>query len=289
MEASSPQKASSITIGLPPSSEGLSLYIDGAKTSATRQDNQLSIILPAGQHRWELSAGLPTPLAPPIEYTESTRGGAIVHGVPVASADSYILELSDDQAATWKRAGKASEPMFTLAGLVSPRKYHARLIAQNAEHQSAPSPEYPLYITSDPPPAPSGLHVDLSAGAAHLAWGEVLGITAYRVYRKRRGEPGFRVAYTGRLPHWIDLDPAIVPSAASPSDTRAAGAGDQPAFQYYVTAVSHIGESRPSRPADTDPASWRNWNPVVNEPFRRTVERTEGSLPNDGTGRYYPI
>ena len=58
--------------------------------------------------------------------------------------------------------------------------------------------------------------------------------------------------------------------------------------QYYVTCVNGNGESRPSRIADTQSTSWRNWNPMPGEMFRRAVEPTANDLPNDGSGQYYP-
>jgi len=276
---------SEITIGLPLHSEKLVLYIDGRQAGNRSDPDQLKATIPAGAHRWELTASLPKPSAPAIERTEYKTGGAIVHGIPVSSASSYSLQISSDNAQTWKEAGKATDPVFQLAGLVNGSKYHVRLLAHNADHLSEPGPEYPLYITQDRPSAPDGLHVELSARFADLRWGEVLGVTEYRLYRRKKGEARFRLAYTGRATAWKDVNPAILPSVASPLSSTDEAA---PVWEYYVTSSNPNGESRPSRSADTDPASWRNWNSTGDEPFRRTVERTEGQLPNDGWGRYYP-
>jgi hypothetical protein len=60
--------------------------------------------------------------------------------------------------------------------------------ALNGLHESAPGPEYPVYVTKAPPPPPDGLHVDLADGCATLSWGEVLGVTEYRLYAQSAAE-----------------------------------------------------------------------------------------------------
>jgi hypothetical protein len=280
--------ASDIEIGLPPHPESLQLYIDGARVSGDRSAAAFTVKLPAGTHQWELTSVQPVPLPPSIDRTEYTKGGAIVYATQAASASSYTLQLSTDNSKTWTENSTASNPVFTLTGLTPGEKYHARILARNAAHSSAPGPEYPLYITREPPSPPEGLRVELFAGRAEIDWGEVLGVAEYRLYRKSADKPDFALAYTGRSTHWTDADPAIAPSAVSPSDTPPAEKNSSFACEYYVTTVNHIGESRPSRKANTNPASWRNWDPVSGESFRRTSQRTEGNPPNDNGDRYYP-
>jgi len=41
-------------------------------------------------------------------------------------------------------------------------------------------------------------------------------------------------------------------------------------YEYAVSAVNRIGESELSYPVTTDPQSWLNWNPKLDEKFRRT-------------------
>jgi hypothetical protein len=279
---------SQVEIGLPANSDNVVLFIDGTSVGSALGD-RITATLPEGAHQWELTAGLPVPLAPSIERTEYRSGRAIVHGAPVAAASSYQLELSDDNARTWRPSGSpASVPVVVLTGLDNGRKYHARLVARNEEHLSVAGPEYPLYITKEAPPPPDGLHVELSAGSANLTWGEVLGITEYRLYRRKKGEAQFTVAYRGRATTWKDTDPSILPPASSPRDSASSRNAHRSAIEYYVTASNHNGEGERSRTANTDPASWRNWNPTDGEPFRRTVELTEGQLLDDGGGRRYP-
>lgn len=55
-------------------------------------------------------------------------------------------------------------------------------------------------------------------------------------------------------------------------------------MEYRVTAVNGNGEGPPSRIINTDPASWRNWEPQPGEPFRRTNVRSGSNSASD----YYP-
>jgi hypothetical protein len=280
--------SSEVEIGVSTPAERLVLYIDGERTESTGTAGRITARLPGGRHRWELTEGLPVPLAPSVLKTELLSGGAVVHASPVAAATSYIFELSSDEARTWQSAGTAVGPSLKLSGLANGTKYHVRVTARNAEHSSVPGPEYPLYVTAHPPSPPDGLFVELTPGAAILTWGEVLGATEYRLYRREKRDAHFRCAYLGAARTWKDTDTSITPPDASPDQPRSQ-ASARAVFEYYVTAVSHNGESVPSRTANTDPASWRNWNPTGREPFRRVLEqRTLGAGPNDGGGRYYP-
>jgi hypothetical protein len=279
---------SGIDIGLPSRLDKATLYIDGVEAASAQTAGHVSFTLPSGKHQWELTLGQPVPLAPRVDRTEYTAGGAIIYGTSVGSASTYNLELSTDNAQTWAEVKRASEPQFTLADLKPGEKYHVRLLARNDASLSAPGPEYPLYITLDPPPPPDGLNVELSRGRARITWGEVLGVTEYRLYRKTATESKFIVAYAGRQTLWEDINPSIEPSARPVSSAETLRNTPMPTCEYYVTSVNPIGESTPSRRANTDPTSWRNWNPIYEEPFRRSVELSEGTLPNDGGGRYYP-
>lgn len=259
------------------------LFIDGEQAG---EGEAITVKLQAGKHAWEMTETLPRPMAPRVDHTENTADGAVVVAAPVSSAAEYVLEISADNAKTWTPAGKANEPKVSLTGLKPGMKYHVRFSARNADQASEAGPEYPLYVTAEAPPAPDGVHVALTAGKAEITWGEVLGVSEFRLYRRTGSAGRFAVAYSGRATRWTDMNPAI--EAPGQPRPRAARAGKAIACEYYVTAVNHVAESKPSRTVDTDPESWRNWNPTGDEPFRRTVERTEGELPNDGGGRYYP-
>ncbi|MDR3723123.1 MAG: hypothetical protein P4K83_01370 [Terracidiphilus sp.] len=123
-------------------------------------------------------------------------------------------------------------------------------------------------------------------GAARLSWGEVLGVTEYRLYRKKPGECGFTVCYRGLERIYAERDASLhrpdhVPTRAKDNTGTA--------IQYYVAAVNGNGEGNSSMTVDTDPCFWRNWTPKPGEPFRRTeVCGKYGTMPNDGIGPYYP-
>ncbi len=60
-------------------------------------------------------------------------------------------------------------------------------------------------------------------------------------------------------------------------------------LEYAVAAVNGNGEGPMSAIADTDPSSWRNWNPRPDEGFRRVYSYGEGSVEEPGAQpRYYP-
>jgi hypothetical protein len=206
---------------------------------------------------------------------------------PVAAATRYRLELSADDGATWTAVGTGAEPVFAVDGLADGRKVHLRAVALNDRHESAPGAEYPLYVTSAPPPPPDGLRVSLAEGAAQLSWGEILGASGYRLYARTAPDGEFRELHRGEARGFTDRRAGIRPCDALPS---AAPAARGPAVvDYCVTAVNGNGESARSRIANTDPASWRNWDPRPGERFRRVT-----SFPPDVAAapgepdRYYP-
>ena len=249
---------------------GLHFYIDGeAVTAAGAQ----TIHLAAGHHRWELTGKLPIPNAPHITRTENRSAAARVFATPIASATHYRLKLSRDSGATWSMLLEQPEPTFDISGLANGEKVHVRAIALNRQQESAPGTEYPLYVTKTPPPSPEGLLVELSNGSVTISWGEILGVTEYLLFhgldrRYQHNHAGIQPAAAVPQPH------------TTPQPNH---------FQYYVTAVNGNGEGPRSRLADTNPASWRNWDPRPGEGFRRVYSFSPDTppLPADEP-RYYP-
>jgi len=263
-------------------------YIDGAPVAATVTDRKLTVRLPAGQHRWEAAAHLPEPMPPAILRTENRSGGARVFFNKVAGAERYRVELSRDDGAGWKPAGDATSGtggigQIELRELPNDRKVHVRAVAVNACQESRPSAEYPVYVTGAPPLPPDGLKVDPSRKQARVSWGEVLGVTEYRLYRRERAIsplgtlPGeargdFKEIYRGLAPSFTDSGIDAVPPLANPG-VKANAAHPAPVkaiYEYAATAVNGNGESAKSSTADTNPASWRNWYPPgIELRFRR--------------------
>jgi len=260
-------RASSISITMPGLSEKTVFYIDGKAVTDHRESGTLHIELEQGSHHWELTETLPVPMSTRVERTENRAGGARIIVTPVDSASHYRFELSRDSGATWTKLGESAQPQFDVNGLSDGIKVHIRATALNSTHQSAPGPEYPLYVTKQPPPPPDGLRVDLAQGAATITWGEILGVTEYRLYARTPSARKFVLIYHGLERSFENRDASIRLPNANPNDTNPAK--DKDIIEYYVSAVNGNGEGPRSRSANTDPASWRNWDPKPGEPFRR--------------------
>jgi hypothetical protein len=268
-------------------SNGHVLYVDGVAIRGSAGVGSIEVKLAQGRHRWQFSDTLPVPNSPAVIRTENRAGGGRVVVEPVSAATHYRLELSADNGATWSALETTDKPLFTVAGLTNDRKVHVRAVALNERNESAPGPEYPLYVSSAPPPAPDGLRIQLASGTAELSWGEILGAAEYRLYARAAPEKEFRPLFRGRERSFVDRRSGIRACDPMPSSTRAV---TRPGVvEYYVTAVNGNGESSPSRVATTDPAAWRNWDPRPGEKFRRVTSFAPDSpeVPGD-VPRYYP-
>jgi hypothetical protein len=261
--------------------------VDGRPGKDQTEAGAMVVDLEAGLHHWELTEGLPVPMAPRILRTENVSGGAQVLVDAVASAERYRLELSRDAGATWATVTTQVEPRFKLSGLANEQKVHVRAIAINAAHESSPGLEYPLYVTGRAPDAPDGLRVALTTGVATLTWGEVLGVSEYRLYARPAGATEFHLLYRGLEPTFVHKQQGIQACGSVP---RSSPPPQRSNFiEYYVAAVNGNGEGAKSRKVDTDPGSWRNWDPMPGEPFRR-VEGFAPDTPASSSpwARYYP-
>ena len=282
-------KASSVRFTMPGLSEKAVFYIDGAARTGRRKSDAIEIDLEPGHHHWELTDTLPVPIAPRIVRTENFAGGARIVIEPVASAIQYRLELSKDGGATWVALEVQSTPELKVNGLADQEKVHVRVVAMNALQASGPGPEYPLYVTNRPPPPPSGLRAQLSRGAATLSWGEVLGVAEYRLYARAETDTEFHLLYRGTDRSYLDVRAGIRPCSTIPGQTTGVTDPAIVIVEYCVTALNGNGESARSRRADTNPASWRNWDPAPNECFRRVNSFPPDSPPETSQWhRYYP-
>jgi hypothetical protein len=278
----------SVTITMPALPDKTAFYIDGAVCTGRVESGTLAVDLEPGQHRWELTNTLPVPIAPRIERTDNHAGGAMVVITPVAAATQYRIELSKDGGATWATAGVHAQPAIELSGLPDGQKVHVRAVALNSLHESTPGPEYPVYVTNQAPPAPDGLHVELAKGAATVSWGEVLGVREYRLYVRSQGEKEFHLLYRG--PDRVYADSRAGIKAANPVPEKSNRTGRPDIVEYCISAANGNGESVKSASGDTDPASWRNWDPMPGEPFRRVTGFAPDSPPSSSEWpRYYPV
>jgi hypothetical protein len=280
-------KPSTVRITASGLSERAAFYVDGESRTGRRESGAMVIDLEPGRHHWELTDRLPVPVAPRILRTENRAGGSRVFVSPVAGAAEYRLELSQDGGATWSSARVQAEPSIDISGLPDGRKVHVRAVARNAENESQPGPEYPLYVTNQPPPPPDGLHVELAQGAATVTWGELLGVTEYRLYVRPKATGAFQLLYRGLDRAYVDRRAGV--QACYPIPGGTGGNAVPNIVEYAVTASNGNGESVHSRIADTDPASWRNWDPKPGERFRRVYSSEPVYPPSPGQWpRYYP-
>ncbi|WP_328460642.1 fibronectin type III domain-containing protein [Streptomyces sp. NBC_00448] len=247
---------------------GAAFHVDGAELAplASSHDDILRVALPAGRHQWELTARRPEPMPPRIVRTTTVPGGAVVHFAPVAGADTYLLEVSEDGGTTWTAAGHTVTGPGALAGLADGTKYHVRVTARNADRSGAPGADYPLHATSRAPDPPDGLTLRLGAGTVTATWGEVLGAARYRLYRRRKGDTDFREIFAGLAFEFVDQVPGTVPATGDPGE---AVPGGTPVHEYAVAAENGNGLGPMSPATDTDPGSWRHWYPPVELAFRR--------------------
>ncbi|GAB3925687.1 fibronectin type III domain-containing protein [Larkinella terrae] len=243
---------------------GLALYIDGKKQPLEWKAGGFSIPFPAGQHSWQLTAGQPVPVRSAIQSSENDHGKTAVFFTPSAGAAGYRIEISRDNGDSWQTLGETAKTAFTVLKPDTLAKAHVRVIALNRDHQSEPSPAYPVYFIAQKPHFPDGLKADLATG--NLNWGQVLGCTTYQLYRRLAGTSKFQVVYTG--PNSTFHDPALTGKLV---------------YEYAVSAINKNGESRLSDPLTTNPDSWLHWNPKPGEPFRRTNTQRA-----DSEAVYYP-
>ncbi len=280
-------KASVLRITAPGLSGDTIFYVDGAPRTGQRESGMIQFEMEAGRHHWELTDTLPVPNAPRVLRTENIAGGARVIVEPVAAATRYQLELSRDGGTTWTKVESQSGPQLSVGGLRDGDKVHVRALALNELHSSAPGAEYPIYVSNHPPPPPDGLRVGLTDGAATITWGEILGASEYRLYARLRSEGEFRLLYRGIERSHVDRRPFIRTCHSIPG--QSAEGAKETVIEYCVTALNGNGESTRSYPADTDPASWRNWDPMPGERFRRVTSFAIDSPPSASEWpRYYP-
>jgi hypothetical protein len=261
-----------LTLGFPAAAGAAYVaYIDGARAEQERNGGGLTVKLRAGRHRWELTQRAPTPPAPSVLRTVNGRSGARVFFAETAGSELYRLEVSEDQATSWKvvRTGKNSP--LSAEGLRAGTKVHVRIAAVNSDGREVPGPEYPVYVSGLPPSAPDGLELELAAGRVRASWGEVLGASEYRLYRRAAGQNAWSVVCRGLARQCEDhaegvTAPAYMPGRADNALHPAAG----PIYEYAVSAADDNGEGSRSRAVTTDPAGWAAWWPSgVERKFRR--------------------
>ncbi|HVX67020.1 MAG TPA: fibronectin type III domain-containing protein, partial [Bryobacteraceae bacterium] len=289
------REARALSIGCAACDSSVSFYADGIRLPFAKGAAGLwQVKLPAGRHEWQFCKGLPRPARPAIIRTENGPGAVNVVWRPAANAERYRIELSEDGARTWRQGGETAEASCQLTGLKEGGKVHVRVIARNARYESEPGYEYPVYPTSKAPAHPDGLKLRIADGRVEAAWGEVLGVREYRLYRRQKGTVEFRGVYSGPAMTFSDAVPGVRKAFEQPGILANAlrDKAGYTIYEYAVSAVSLNGESAKSPVADTDPARWTNWDPKPGERFRRryTYNTLDYSLlgTEENHERYYP-
>lgn len=256
-------------------------YVDGAPVSMARDGRKIKVKLPAGRHTCQLTSQLPVPNAPRMLRTENQSAGAKVFFSAVAGATNYRVELSRDGGATWHAAGATGESSFTLSGLENGTKVHVRVVAANALHESEPADEYPVYVSNQPLLPPDGLKLRLGAKKVDLNWGEVLGVSEYRVYRRVKGTSEFSLIHHGLAREFRDENVDVIPAYAELGEVLNVSGGSKPkyaVYEYAIAAANGNGEGARCTPVNTDPGSWTNWDPKPGEGFRRNLAYSVASF-----------
>lgn len=260
---------------------GAVFHIDGVKSDSKTDGKTLIATLPAGEHRWELTARPVEPMPPVMLRTENKSGGAKVFFATVQSAQKYRMELSADGGAAWKPVGETTNGEFNLTGLKDEAKVHVRAVALNGGRESRPAKEYPIYATAKAPLPPDGIQARLPSGInpaqsspafPRITWGEVLGVTEYRLYRREMGKGEFKEVYRGLKTEYTDKNVTAAPAFREPgiaANIIRADLDKIPVYEYAVSAVNGNGEGDRCIPANTDPAGFRNWYPEVELRFKR--------------------
>jgi len=238
-------------------SQGQTFYLDGMPLPGEPAGDQLVLRIPAGRHRWEYTAGAPTPGRPQVLRTENHATGFTLVWTPVAGATGYHVELSTDGGKSWQQVAAAvAATRYPVTGVAAGTKVHARVVAQGRARAGQASRPYPVYVSPEVPHSPDGLWVRRVEGGILASWGEVLGAYEYRLYRRRRGQESFTLIGSGLERQHLDT------------------AADEVA-EYRVSAVNGNGEGVPGAVRDTEPGGMIDWDPRPDEVFRRATQSYE--------------
>jgi len=253
---------------------GLRFYVDGKQLKCSLKADALNITLPKGDHQWELCLQKPEPIKPIIMRTENFSAGAKLFYKAVESAEFYVIELSYDNGAKWERIAKAASTTYKLKNLTNGVKVHVRVLAGNSNQLSKPSNECPIYVTDQSPLPPDGLSLKVSKYKVKVQWGQVLGVSGYRLYRRKAGDKEFKQIYAGRRNFFIDDNvPGIVPPCKIPGieENALLDMDNITVYEYAVACANGNGVGNKSNSESTDPRGWLVWQPDTKEPgYKRT-------------------
>ncbi|MVM33173.1 hypothetical protein GO755_24245 [Spirosoma sp. HMF4905] len=254
-----------------PQSKRLIFYLNG-KMLPTQDlaGNAVKVRLINGNYTWQWSNTGVIPAATSITSTTHRSEGAIITWKSIPGAALYRVELSKDGGVSWGTiADNLPKTSLPLQGLTNGTKVHVRILGKGAGGWSAPSDEYPIYVTDQVPHAPEGLLVEPSGKRVSIRWGQILGANRYSLYRREKNGDSTRVINVYSGPERVFFDKTIQSAKV---------------YEYWVTATNGNGVSKRSTMSDTDPARMINWFPKPNESFRRDTRSHE-----NGYDEYNPF
>jgi hypothetical protein len=241
-------------------------YIDGVPVKpVSRPDGFVLVPFKAGEHDWQWSVTGLIPGIPQITGTVNSRGGCTVQWTKLPGATAYQLQLSIDNGIDWLSVNKeVMNTTATVQNLINDTKVHFRVMAKAAGGWGETSAPYPVYVTAKAPHCPEGLLLVKSDTGLIITWGQVLGTSHYKLYRriKANNDTTWQLVYSGK-------DRAFKERHAQTALL----------YEYVVTAVNDNGESNKSTSRDTDPAGFMNWYPQPRNGFRRDTENHENGFP----------
>ncbi|MFT5524683.1 MAG: hypothetical protein ACI9HK_002645, partial [Pirellulaceae bacterium] len=252
----------------------LAVWSDGKQIQLKPNQSSLQFTLPAGRHRFVIApANEPQLIAPSIRNVETVRGKARLTWTMVEHADSYRIELSQDGLSFTSLATTAGA-FYEIAGLKEGARFFVRVVPLRKRRAGPPSSIALAHITNQTPVPPAGLAIDwLDVNTVGLRWGSVLGARDYKVYRRPVGVTVWESVHYGSENHFKDNAPGAAPAIQHPYyyDDRVYQAyGTQ--FEYAVTAINGLGESKKSKRILVLPNSWQAYR------SRRESQLIEGKL-----------
>lgn len=251
--------------------ENRNFYINGKLAHQNKLDKKVEISLPAGEYRWEFTDENPIPESPKIVRTEYLKKGVKVHLQFPDGIMNGQAEISEDGGKTWEKGNKITQSTFVI-NENKQEKIHVRVLSIAKGKSSVPSQEYPVYFIKELPHYPEGLNLKIAENKVSVSWGQVLGITSYRLYRREIGSKDFLKIYEGISNSFEDKNilgvqkPYLLPGKLDNLHKDRKGLI---VYEYAVSSVTGKGEGVLSPIQTSDPSSWLNWYPKTDLKFKR--------------------
>jgi len=261
----------STTVIIEGSISGKKFYLNGNELASINSDKNFLINIPQGDYYWEISSKGGTPQSPSIIRTEYLKKSVKVYFSKSANSTSTRIEISKDGGKTWSKEGDTKESSFDIANSSDTKKIHVKSIAIGTK-ESLPSDEYPIYFEQDKPHFPEGLQLKLHTNTVDITWGKVLGVTKYKLYRKKKGEATYKLIYEGLDNSFTDANAiGVIPAYSLPGEleNRDKEAVPTAIYEYAVASVNGLGEGKMGLSENTSPSNWLNWYPNTPLKFKR--------------------